>query len=51
MYDPNWKQEYIRLKGWDNMTDGQKYLCTHPCNSSAMGMGMRGLRKELERMK
>mgnify|MGYP006872304283 FL=1 len=43
--------EYIELKGWENMTEGQKYLDTHPCNSSAMGMGMGGMQRELERMK
>ncbi len=49
-YDPDWKMKYIELKGWDNMTEGQKYLATHPCNSSAMGMGMGGMQKELKRM-
>ena len=50
-YDPDWKQEYIELKGWDNMSEGEKYLTTHQCTSSAIGMGMSGLKKELERMK
>ena len=50
-YNPNWKMEYIELKGWDNMDAGQKYLATHPCSSSAMGMGMAGMQKELKRMK
>tara|TARA_R110002012_G_scaffold191216_1_gene358936 strand:+ start:353 stop:526 length:174 start_codon:yes stop_codon:yes gene_type:complete len=50
-YNPNWKQEYIELKGWDNMTEGQKYLATHPCTCSAEGMGMGGMQRELERMK
>ena len=49
-YDPDWKRQYIKLKGWDNMTEGQKYLATHPCNSSAMGMGMAGMKKELKRL-
>ena len=47
----DWKQEYIELKGWDNMSDGEKYLTTHDCTSSVIGMGMRGLKKELEQMK
>ncbi len=51
MYNPDWKQEYIELKGWDNMSDGEKYLTTHPCTSSAIGMGMSGLKKKLEEMK
>ena len=51
MYNPNWKKEYIELKGWENMSSGQKYLATHPCNSSAMGMGMKDMQKELEEMK
>ena len=50
-YNPDWKQEYIELKGWDNMSDGEKYLTTHSCTSSVIGMGMRGLKKELEQMK
>ena len=49
-YDPDWKMKYIELKGWDNMDEGQKYLATHPCNSSAMGMGMAGMQKELKKM-
>lgn len=49
-YDPDWKMKYIELKGWDNMDEGQKYLATHPCNSSAMGMGMAGMQKELKRL-
>ena len=51
MYNPNWKQEYTELKGWDNMSSGPKYLATHPCNSSAMGMRMKDIQKELEEMK
>ena len=51
MYNPNWKQEYIELKGWDNMTFSPKYLATHPCNSSTMGMGQMAMEKELERLK
>ena len=51
MYNPNWKQEYIELKGWDNMSSGPKYSATHPCNSSAMGMGQMAMEKELERLK
>ena len=50
-YNPDWKQEYIQLKGWDNMSDGEKYLTTHACTSSAIGMGMRGLQRKLEEMK
>ena len=50
-YNPNWKMEYIQLKGWDNMDVGQKYLATHECTSSAMGMGMGGMQRELKRMK
>jgi len=49
-YDPDWKMKYIELKGWDNMDEGQKYLATHHINSSAMGMGMAGMQKELKRM-
>ena len=49
-YDPDWKKKYIELKGWDNMDEGQKYLATHHCTSSAMGMGMAGMQKELKRM-
>ncbi len=50
-YNPDWKMEYIELKGWDNMSDGEKYLCTHPCTSSAIGMGMSNLKKKLKEMK
>ena len=49
-YDPDWKFKYIELKGWDNMDEGQKYLATHHCTSSAMGMGMASMQKELKRM-
>ena len=51
MYNLNWKQEYIKLKGWDNMSSCPKYLATHPCNSSTMGMGQMAMEKELERLK
>ena len=51
MYNPNWKQEYIELKGRDNMSSGPKYLATHPCNSSAKGMGQMAMEKGLERLK
>ena len=51
MYNPNRKHEYIELKDCDNMSSGQKYLATHPCNSSAMGMGMKDMQKELEEIK
>ncbi len=44
-YDPDWKMKYIELKGGDNMDEGQKYLATHHCTSSAMGMGMAGMQK------
>ena len=50
-YNPDWKREYIQLKGWDNMSDGEKYLTTHDCTSSAIGMGMRDLQRKLEEMK
>ena len=50
-YNPNWKMEYIQLKGWENMDDGQKYLATHECRGSVMGMGMGGMQRELKRMK
>ena len=49
-YDPEWKMKYIELKGWENMDEGQKYLATHHCTSSAMGMGMAGMQKELKRL-
>ena len=47
----NWKQEYIQLKGWEHMSDGERYLCTHPCSSSAIGMGMSNLKKKLKELK
>ena len=50
-YNPHWKMEYIQLKGWENMSDGQKYLATQECRSSAMGMGMGAMQRELKRMK
>ena len=50
-YNADWKMEYIQLKGWENMSDGAKYLCTHTCSSSAMGMGNAQLKKELKAMK
>ena len=50
-YNPNWKKEYIQLKGWNNMTESEKYLTTNDCTSSAIGMGMRNLQKKLEEMK
>ncbi len=43
--------EYIELKGWDNMSEGEKYLCTHTISSSAEGMGMSKLIAELNEMK
>ena len=49
-YDPDWKMKYIELKGWDNMTEGQKHLATHQIKSSAMGMGMAAMQKELKKM-
>ena len=33
------------------MSSGPKYLATHPCNSSTMGMGQMAMEKELERLK
>ncbi len=33
------------------MTFSPKYLATHPCNSSTMGMGQMAMEKELERLK
>ena len=50
-YHTDWKREYIQLKGWENMSDGEKFLCTHRISSSAMGMGMAHMQDELERMK
>ena len=50
-YNPHWKMEYIELKGWENMSDGEKYLATQECRGSAMGMGMGRMQKELKRMK
>lgn len=50
-YNPDWKMEYIELKGWDNMSEGEKYLCTHTCSSSAIGMGMAALQKKLKVIK
>ena len=50
-YNPNWRQEYIELKGWENMSSGQKYLATHPTSSSTMGMGNAAMMDELERLK
>ena len=49
-YDPDWKMRYVELKGWDNMSEGEKYLITHTCSSSAMGMGMKSMKEELDRM-
>lgn len=50
-YNPDWKMEYIELKGWDNMSEGEKYLCTHTISSSVEGMGNRKLMDELKAMK
>lgn len=50
-YNPDCKLEYIELKGWDNMSEGEKYLCTHTCSSSAMGMGMKQMQEQLKAMK
>ena len=33
------------------MSSCPKYLATHPCNSSTMGMGQMAMEKELERLK
>ena len=51
VYNPDWKMEYIQLKGWENMSDGEKYLCTHTCSSSVEGMGNKRLKEELKVMK
>ena len=40
--------EYIDLKGWDNMSEGEKFLCTHHISSSAEGMGAKKLMEELK---
>ncbi len=50
-YNPDWKMEYIELKGWDNMSEGEKYLCTHHISSSAEGMANMKLMAELKVMK
>lgn len=50
-YNPDWKMEYIELKGWDNMSEGEKYLCTHAISSSVEGMGMKKMQEELKVMK
>ena len=50
-YNADWKMEYIQLKGWENMSDGEKYLCTHHISSSAEGMGNVRLKEELKAMK
>ncbi len=50
-YNPDWKMEYIELKGWDNMSEGEKYLCTHTISSSVEGMGMKKMQEELKAMK
>ena len=50
-YHPDWKQEYIQLKGWENMTDFQKSICSYPVNSHAATMGQMAMKKELERIK
>ena len=43
--------EYIELKGWDNMSEGEKYLCTHTISSSVEGMGMKQMQEQLKAMK
>ena len=50
-YNPHWKMEYIELKGWDNMSEGEKYLCTHTISSSVEGMGMKQMQEQLKAMK
>jgi hypothetical protein len=50
-YNPDWKMEYIELKGWENMSEGEKYLCTHTISSSVEGMGNMKLMAELKEMK
>jgi hypothetical protein len=50
-YNPYWKMEYIELKGWDNMYDGEKFLCTVHIRSSVEGMGAKKLMEELKVMK
>jgi hypothetical protein len=43
--------EYIELKGWDNMSEGEKFLCTHHISSSVEGMGAKKLMEEQKAMK
>lgn len=49
--EQNWRQEYISLKGWENMSSGQKMVATQPIKSSAMGMGAAAMKKELEELR
>jgi hypothetical protein len=47
----SWKEEYLRLKGWDNMTEGHRHVFSNEITSSAMGMGGTALKKELAELK
>jgi len=47
----HWREEYIRLKGWDNMTDGQRHVFSKEITSLAMGMGGTAMKKELVKLK
>ena len=47
----HWREEYILLKGWDNMTDIQRHVFTKKIKSSAMKRQGTAMLKELEELK
>lgn len=47
----HWREEYIRLKGWDNMSWGQRHVFSEEIHNSAMGMQGTAMKKELEELK
>ena len=46
-----WRDEYIRLKGWESMTDIQRHILTKKAKSSAMKRQEAAMMKELRELK
>ena len=47
----HWREQYIRLRGWDHMTEGQRHLFSKEITSSAMGMQGAAMKKELKELR
>ena len=47
----HWREEYIRLKGWDSMTDIQRHVFTKKIKSQAMQRLGDAMKKELAELK